>query len=375
MANMRDKMRSKASIFYRQMLIRILSLVLAAAMLFSLLTLTTACGNKKAEEFEKYVACVTAYDDSSGIVRDVAYGSAVMVYADGGVSHFITNYHVIQKGNGVSLSLGNLRLNAEVLGYSEYHDIAVLKVSSDFGMSGTNLGDEIVTTVAKQDEELYSLGNLNNEGISMHEGKLLKNTEIVSADSLTDRGGNKYVPTVKVSCNIGDGKSGGAVVTADGELVGIGTYASDNGEYYAVAADIAVAVYNAVISGEQNGNEVTLIKGSDYTVTLTDAYGGFSFLSKPFYPNSLTGLGFTASITSEGIRVIKTGSENHPLKSGDLIVKWNGIDAVGVDINALFVDIYSCEVSGGGEAISLELDGGKVVKLTCDGKVFGRSAG
>jgi serine protease DegQ len=136
-------------------------------------------------------------------------GSGVIVDATNG--YILTNHHVIQNADKITVTLQeNRSLAASVVGSDEGSDLAVLKVdpqnlkSVPFGDSGElRVGDYVV-----------AIGNPFGFSNTVTSG-------IVSALGRSGINNNAFEDFIQTDASINPGNSGGALVNLRGELVGI----------------------------------------------------------------------------------------------------------------------------------------------------------
>jgi Do/DeqQ family serine protease len=136
-------------------------------------------------------------------------GSGVIVDADAG--YVLTNHHVIEDADEITISLVDDRtLMAEVVGSDPGSDIAVLRVEPD-NLAEMPLGDSDVVRVG---DFVLAIGNPFGLEHTVTSG-------IVSG--LSRRGINPqgYEDFIQTDASINPGNSGGALVNLNGELVGI----------------------------------------------------------------------------------------------------------------------------------------------------------
>ena len=144
-------------------------------------------------------------------------GSGVIVSQDG---YILTNNHVISDRSGrkadevfVTLSDGE-ELEAEIVGYDEKTDIAVLKVEAE-DLPHAVMADSDNLLIG---DIVFAIGNPLGVGKTVTMG-------IVSATSrdLDLLGEQAYESFIQTDASINMGNSGGALVDAQGRLVGINT--------------------------------------------------------------------------------------------------------------------------------------------------------
>ena len=139
-----------------------------------------------------------------------ASGSGFIISSDG---YILTNFHVIESSSSVTVTTyDGTEYDAEIIGYDQSMDIAVLKIDAKelvpvvLGRSETlNVGDDVI-----------AIGNpLGELTFSLTRG-------VVSAlDRQVTLSGNVTMELIQTDCAINSGNSGGALFNMYGEVVGI----------------------------------------------------------------------------------------------------------------------------------------------------------
>lgn len=148
-------------------------------------------------------------------------GSGVIVYADGSYLYMLTNYHVVEGATTLSVTfVDDQTYEAELCGYDESMDIALLKVSVDT-LSMDTISQISVVAIGDSDElvvgeQVVAIGNALGYGQSVTTGIVSALDRSIS----TDTGASTYIQT---DAAINPGNSGGALLNMDGELIGINT--------------------------------------------------------------------------------------------------------------------------------------------------------
>jgi Do/DeqQ family serine protease len=144
-----------------------------------------------------------------GSRRSAGMGSGVVVSADG---YVLTNHHVIDRASAVEVELHDgRRLEARIVGSDPPSDLAVLKLSAR-GLTPLPLGDSDRVRVG---DVALAIGNPLGIGQTVTAG-------IVSAKGrATGIGDGSYEDFIQTDAAINRGNSGGALVNANGELIGI----------------------------------------------------------------------------------------------------------------------------------------------------------
>ncbi len=140
-------------------------------------------------------------------------GSGVIVSAEGLV---LTNHHVIEQADEIRVTLQDgSELEASVVGSDSHTDLAVLRLSADVlpPLTPLPLGD---SEGLRLGQIVLAVGNPFGLSGSVTMG-------IVSAKGRSGMGIADYEDFVQTDAAINPGNSGGALVSLDGELVGINT--------------------------------------------------------------------------------------------------------------------------------------------------------
>ena len=177
-------------------------------------------------------------DDSK---KKVGTGSGVIISPDG---YIITNYHVIENSSEVIVTTNNNKeYEAEIIGFDEVTDIAVLKIDSNTNLDYIFFGDSDSTLIG---EWVLAVGNPYNLNSTVTAG-------IVSSKS---RDLNEYDQKnqsfIQTDAAVNFGNSGGALVNIQGELIGINTLIqSMTGGYvgysFAVPSNTVRKIYEDII--------------------------------------------------------------------------------------------------------------------------------
>ncbi len=142
--------------------------------------------------------------------RDSSIGSGVIMNTDG---YILTNAHVIQIANDIRVTLNDSRqVQAQLIGLDTDTDLAILKISLE-NLPQIPIGDSSKLQVG---DIVLAIGNPYNFGQTVTQG-------IVSATSRKRRGISYFDDFIQTDADINLGNSGGALINATGELVGINT--------------------------------------------------------------------------------------------------------------------------------------------------------
>jgi serine protease DegQ len=177
--------------------------------------------------------------------RATSLGSGVIVAAEG---YVLTNYHVIEGADDIQLGLADgRRLVARVAGADPESDIAVLKTDTG-GLPAVTLGNLDSVQVG---DTVLAIGNPYGFGSTVTMG-------IVSALGRNHLGINRFEDFIQTDAAINPGSSGGALVDAAGNLIGINsTIYSQSGGSQGIGFAIPVSLARTVLQQIIETGEVT----------------------------------------------------------------------------------------------------------------------
>ncbi|MDE0471221.1 MAG: trypsin-like peptidase domain-containing protein [Ekhidna sp.] len=171
----------------------------------------------------------------------IGSGSGVVFSTDG---HIVTNNHVIQDADKITVIAGKRSFQAELVGRDPSSDLAVIKIDSD-ELPAIKKGDSEKVAVG---EWVLAVGNPFNL------------TSTVTAGIVSAKGRNINIlkdkfpieSFIQTDAAINPGNSGGALVNAGGELIGINTaILSRTGSYagygFAIPVNIVKKVFNDLV--------------------------------------------------------------------------------------------------------------------------------
>ena len=178
-----------------------------------------------------------------GMQRQVynAYGSGVIVTSDG---YILTNNHVVQDAERITVTLNDRReLPAKLIGNDPATDLAVIKVEAE-DLTYIPFGNSDKVRVG---EPVLAIGNPFNLTSTVTSGIIsakARNMHIIDNPRTNETPLESFLQT---DAAVNSGNSGGALVNAKAELIGIVTaIASGNGNYigysFAIPSNLAVKV-------------------------------------------------------------------------------------------------------------------------------------
>jgi len=177
----------------------------------------------------------------------MAAGSGVIISEDG---YIVTNNHVVDGAQNIDVILNDSRrFTAKVIGRDPNTDIALVKIDAR-NLSVLPWGD---SEALRLGEWVLAVGNPFNLGTTVTAG-------IVSAKSRSIGIMSGQMPMesfIQTDAAVNPGNSGGALVNARGELVGINTaIASQTGSYSGYSFAIPVSIVRKVVEDLSKFGEV-----------------------------------------------------------------------------------------------------------------------
>ncbi len=227
-------------------------------------------------------------------------GSGIIISSDG---YIVTNNHVIEGASSVSVTLNTGTVyDAKVIGSDAKTDLAVLKISPDEKLTVAVLGDSSSIEVG---ERAVAIGNpLGMEFFgSTTQG-------IISAINRTITVDNRTMSVIQTDAAINEGNSGGALVNAYGQVIGINAVkissSTVEGMGFAIPISEAKPIMEDLIKfGYVKGRPVIGISSRDVTEYMAQRQG---------WP-----IGVQVMATQVG-----SGAEIAGLQQGDIITKADG---------------------------------------------------
>ena len=268
-----------------------------------------------------------------------ASGSGFILTDDG---YIVTNFHVIDDAEEIKVTtFDNTSYDANVVGYDEENDIAVLKIDAE-GLSPVVLGDSDNLNVG---DDVVAIGNpLGELTFSLTKGCVSALDRSITIDNMS-------MNLIQTDCAINSGNSGGALFNMYGEVIGItNAKYSNNGSAEATIESIGFAI---PISTARVIIESIIEKG---------------YADKPYigvYAETVNA-GSTKYNADEGIGIHDimddSPAERAGIKSGDVIIKIDGKKVT--DIADLKININ--RVGVGGKLTLTILRDGEQIEIVVD---------
>lgn len=244
----------------------------------------------------------TAAPGGSGTASpvDAGLGSGVIYDAQG---YILTNNHVVDMATALDVVLADgTRVDATLVGRDPSIDVAVLKIDPAKVPAVATLGN---SDALKSGQRVVAIGSPEALENSVTEG-------IVSG---LNRRIDTYIGLIQTDAAINHGNSGGPLLNASGEVVGLNTLGirDDNAE----GLNFAIPINRAKSVAQQ------LVQKGGGSVVVTRAYLGITTDTL----NTSTAQQYGVTLTSgEYVGSVATGSpaDKAGLKKGDIITAING---------------------------------------------------
>ncbi len=221
------------------------------------------------------------------------FGSGVIISNDG---YIVTAFHILS-GTLSSVKIDEKTYIANLIGFDEYADLAVLKINEE-ELRSIEFPEFFNLKVG---ETVFAIGNPYNLGISVSKG-------ILSGTGRTF--GNPYLDIIQTDAAINQGSSGGAIVDSDGQLIGLSTSIASisggsDGVGFALPAERVISIANEIIKyGRVNRAWI----------------GDFKFKRGYYKKNN-------ERLSALYVFGIDNSSINGGLKDGDIIISIKGAEA------------------------------------------------
>lgn len=167
----------------------------------------------------------------------------------------ITNYHVVEDASDVTVTVADTGESyiASVLGRDSLHDVAVLQIENALDLATVSID----TAVPELGDDSAAIGNGSGQGyLTAVTGEVTALGESIVAASGVPDDYARLTGLIETSADVVPGYSGGPLVDADGQVVGITTAASQGAsaqevDGYAIPVVTALDVVAQVLSGQE----------------------------------------------------------------------------------------------------------------------------
>ena len=279
---------------------------------------------------------VVVIDTSLGYQDAQAAGTGMVLTSSGEV---LTNNHVIRNATRmrVVVPATGRSFAARVVGYDASDDVAILQASGASNLKTVSIGNSDTVTAG---QSVKALGNAGGTGrLRPAAGTVTGvNRGITVSD---DQGGSESLAgMIETNAAIQPGDSGGPLMNAAGQVIGMDTAASAGngdapaatGDGYAIPINKAVSIAQQIVRGD--GSATIHVGGTAFLgVAVTDnSYGGPGAVITSVVPGSpaeAAGLASGDLITSVG---------GHAVASPDALTAIVAAEKPGAPVSATYID-------------------------------------
>ncbi len=229
----------------------------------------------------------------------------------------LTNYHVVSGSTSVKVTIATdgTTYDATVIGHDATADIALLQLDGASGLATVNLDDDGDPAVS---DAITAVGNAQGQGfLSASPGDVVALDKSITTQSEGSVQGEDLSGLIETNAYVVGGYSGGALLDAEGEVVGITTAASSGGiaESYAVPIGDALDVAQAIEDGNE-GDGVEIGPSAYLGIGIADSNslriasvesGSAAAGAGLVAGDTLTSLGDTALTSYDALRTVIAG--------------------------------------------------------------------
>ncbi|MEW4024066.1 serine protease [Bacillus siamensis] len=256
-------------------------------------------------------------DGGSSSETESGTGSGVIFKKDGQKAYIITNNHVVEGANKLSVTLYNGKTEtAKLVGKDAISDLAVLEISSSNVKKAASFGDSSQLRIA---DKVIAIGNPLGQQFSgtVTQGVISGLNRTVDADTSQ---GTVEMNVIQTDAAINPGNSGGPLINSSGQVIGINSMkVSENGVEslgFAIPSNDVEPIVDQLLA-----------KGKVERPFLGVQMIDMSQVPETYQENTL---GLFGDQLSKGVYVkeVQSGSPaaKAGIKSNDVIVKLNGKD-------------------------------------------------
>lgn len=238
-------------------------------------------------------------------------GTAFVYEKDNKYAYLLTNQHVVQDMNTIKLvNTDNETIDAKVLGGDTYLDLAVLRIDAKYAKLKATIGS---SEKAKMGDTVFTVGTPlgNTYAGSVTAGIISGKDRMVSVSTSNYNSSDWVMNVIQVDASLNPGNSGGPLLNAKGEVIGICSMklvdAEIEGMGFAIPIEYAISHYNQLKKGQSIDWPVLGIKMTDINASVQYEY---------------------KVNTTEGVLVVgvvsKSGADKAGIKEGDIITEVEG---------------------------------------------------
>jgi S1-C subfamily serine protease len=167
---------------------------------------------------------------TDGDQQATSAGTGIVLTSNGEV---LTNNHVINGATSLKVTdvANGKTYTAAVVGYDASHDVAVIQLQNASGLTVASLGD---SSTVKTGDNVVALGNAGGKGgtPSVAAGSVTALNQSITASDDLSGSSEQLTGLIETNADIQPGDSGGSLVNAYGQVIGMDTAASSSGSQF-----------------------------------------------------------------------------------------------------------------------------------------------
>lgn len=270
---------------------------------------------------------VARIDTTIDYQHAIGAGTGIVLDPNGAV---LTNFHVVQGADSITATVGGRPYQADLVGYDRNRDIAVLQLRGASGLPVAPLGDSSQLAAG---EPVVALGNARGSGspLTREAGAVVGFNRTINAKDELTGSSEQATGLIEFAAPVRAGDSGGPMVNAAGQVVGVTTAATVNFRMDPGGSGFAIPINDALATAGQIRSR---------TPTNTVHIG----------PPTLLGVGVNGKNQSESLpgvilfEVLRGGpAEQAGLHDGDVLLS---IDGVQLDSANALTDVLDRHYPG-----------------------------
>ena len=279
-----------------------------------------------------------------GDEQATAAGTGIVLTSNGEI---LTNNHVIDGATSIKVTdVGNGRTyTAKVVGYDASQDVAVIQLQNASGLTVASLGD---SSTVQTGDSVTALGNAGGKGgtPSVASGTVTALNQSITASDEGSGNSEQLTGLIETNADIQPGDSGGSLVNAYGQVIGMDTAASSGTQFqsqsqssqtaeqaYAIPINEALTIAKQIDGGTASalihigGTAFLGIESQPASQGSGDGSGGSGFGGSGFGGSGFGGFGGSQGNSTSGVAIAGTLSGSPAANAG--LTEGDTITAVG----------------------------------------------
>jgi serine protease Do len=190
---------------------------------------------------------VARIDTTIDYQHAIGAGTGIVLDPSGTV---LTNFHVVQGADSITATVAGRQYPGDLVGYDRNRDIAVLQLRGAGGLPVAQLGDSSQLAAG---DSVVALGNARGSGspLTQEAGQVVGFGRTINAKDELTGASNQATGLIEIAAPVRAGDSGGPVVNATGQVVGVTTAATVNFRMDPGGSGFAIPINDAMATAGQ----------------------------------------------------------------------------------------------------------------------------